>query len=159
MLGFYGIDIGGDAGIRTADKNFYRVRAIDCCANSCQNSFFAMLCYHYITSPKTTGCIFTFSIKSWVYKFAVNILKLGAGYRVRTCDLNVGNVLLYRTELTTHNWSRWQDSNLHITDLQSGPSPFGSHLHKLVLMAGLEPTTSSLPRKYTTTVLHQHWGN
>lgn len=26
-------------------------------------------------------------------------------------------------------------------------------------MAGLEPTTSSLPRKYTTTVLHQHvWG-
>ena len=28
--------------------------------------------------------------------------KLGAGYRVRTCDLLVGNQMLYQTELTTH---------------------------------------------------------
>jgi hypothetical protein len=28
--------------------------------------------------------------------------KIGAGYRVRTCDLRVGNPMLYQTELTTH---------------------------------------------------------
>ena len=44
---------GGVGGIRTTHKNFSKVKAIELPQPSyIQDDVFAMLCYHYITTPK-----------------------------------------------------------------------------------------------------------
>lgn len=65
---------------------------------SCQNTVFAMLCYHYITSPNKTGYLFDYGLEAValplsdfsirkklesnqrvINDFAVSILKLAEG--------------------------------------------------------------------------------